>query len=158
MNPPFVIEPLAGHDLSQFESGVPVGDAWLKTSAASEMKAGRVACFVAVDRQIRRVAGAYAIALRLAHLEGIRPYYQTVLKTYPYLRIAVINHLLIDRNAGSPARGAAMLVNALYRAKRPELDVRMVILETLQKTHAEGFQSYGFVPDPHVPLRVFGRF
>jgi len=95
--------------------------------------------------------------LRLVHLEGLYPYRETRVRTFPYVRVAVIDHLLIDRNVGSSALGGAMLVNALYRAKRPELDVRMVVLETLQQDHAEAFQSYGFVLDPRTPLRLFGK-
>ena len=80
-----------------------------------------------------------------------------MVRTYPYVRVAVINHLHIDTKTGSPTLGAAMLVNALYRIRRQSEDVRMVILETRQPSHATAFQSYGFVPDPHDPMRLFGR-
>lgn len=163
--PPFCIEPFDAdrHDRAGFSCGVAQVDNYFKKTGNKLAHADNVRLYVMTAAD-GAVLGFYAIN---AHAVDYRDLPQKFARTRPAhgtIPAAYISMLGRDRRYGGQGFGGDLLVDALRRIHRAAdaLGIAIVLLDVLNcgdparvARRSALYQSYGFVPLPSNPLRLF---
>ncbi|MEG6506626.1 GNAT family N-acetyltransferase [Nitratidesulfovibrio sp. 1201_IL3209] len=157
-------EPLAPrHDLTEFCSGEPALDDWLRTRAArNEGKATRTYVTSLVERtgrieRTRRVVGFYSLAVGSVAHEiapgGIR---RNMPDPVPAMILA---RLAVDRGMQGRGIGRALVRDALLRTAQAAdiAGIRAILVHALHERAAAFYAGCGFQPSPVSPLTLMLR-
>lgn len=154
-------EPLAPrHDLTEFCSGEPALDDWLRTRAArNEGKATRtyVTCLHEKGGQGARVVGFYSLAVGSVAHEiapgGIR---RNMPDPEPAMILA---RLAVDRGMQGRGIGRALVRDALLRTAQAAdiAGIRAILVHALHERAAAFYAGCGFQPSPVSPLTLLLR-
>lgn len=136
-------EKLAGHhDLSQFESGQPALDSWLKSTARTAVTAGTAAVYVVLDES--RVVGYYALAMSsVSRTQSTPGLGRGMPDPVPVVLLA---RMALDRSRQGSGDGGRLLVDALRRCVRggEEFGARAVVVDAIDAAAVEFYRHFGF--------------
>jgi GNAT superfamily N-acetyltransferase len=146
-------EPLSTtHDLSQFASGEPSLDGWLKKRALVNQVSDASRTYVICAGSA--VIGYYAVATAsVAHAEAISRVKRNMPDPVPMILIA---RLAIDQNWQGKGLGAALLKDALLRIVQTsdQVGVKGVLVDAINERARSFYERWGFRQSPSLPLRL----
>ena len=150
-------EPLAAHHrVAEFDSGEPVLDGWVRQRALGNQASGATRTFVVADA-MDLVVGYYAMAAgavaRVAASGSVR---RNMPEPIP---VMVLARLAVDRRAQGHQLGAALLRDAVMRARlvAGHAGVRALLVHALHDRARDFYQRHGFEPSPVAPRTLMLR-
>ncbi len=150
MKPP---EPLAlHHGLDSFESARPVLNIWLKTRARINETYGASRTFVVCAEKGHDVIGYYCLSQgAIGHEQVSSKFRRNMPDPIP---VTLLGRLAVDQRFAGKGLGAALLKDAVLRAKHAATIVasRGMIVHALDDEAATFYARYGFVGAPKMPL------
>jgi len=150
-------EPLAPrHDLSQFSSGVPVLDAWLRGKARLNEARGGARTYVACDGH--RVAGFYSLATSSVERHRVS---SRVGRNMPDpVPVILLGQLAVDEVYRGLGLGSDLLVDAGRRALAASrmIGARAVIVQAIDEGAKAFYVRFGYRPfSDREPLTMIPR-
>jgi GNAT superfamily N-acetyltransferase len=148
-------EPLsAAHNVSQFSSGKPSLDHWLKTHALSNQKKGFTAVLVIHDAG--RVVGYYGLAPTAVVAAGLPRAIRTGQPPDP-VPCLLLGQLATDSAWAGQGVGTGLLKHALQRcvAAAELVGGRALLVNAIDVDAAAFWVRRGFVPSKDDPLSLF---
>lgn len=146
IDPPVLLT--EAHDSTDFDSGEPVLDDWLRHRAMDNLCAAASRTYVICPVGTPKVAGYFALSMGqiLAH-EVIGSMRRNMPKAIPAV---VLGRLAIDRQWQSKGLGRAMLADVIDRALRAsaEVSARLVIVHAISPAAAAFYLHHGFTRLP----------
>ena len=144
----------AGHDLSQFDSGRPLLDDWLRQRAARNEAAGASRTYVVCDDAVQagRVVAYYCLST--GSVEA-RQAPGKVRRNMPDpIPIMLMGRLAVDRAWQGRGLGRALLKDAVLRTlKAAEIaGLRALLVHALDEEAAAFYRHNGFMASPMDPL------
>lgn len=136
------------HELSDFDSGVPVLDAWLTGRARRNARSGASRTFVVTRANGTDVVGFYTLsAAGIAHRFAPGRLRRNMPDPVP---AALIGRLAVDRTSQGEGLGRYLLADAVRRTVRvaSEIGVRALLVHALDDQAAAFYRSTGFVALP----------
>ena len=138
-------EPLASrHDISQFSSGVPTLDAWLRGKARMNEARGGARTYVACDGD--RVAGFYSLAASAVERRRVS---SRVGRNMPDpIPVILLGQLAVDEAYRGRRLGSDLLVDAARRslAAAGTVGARAVIVQAVDERARAFYERFGFHP------------
>ena len=138
-------EPLAArHDVTQFSSGVPTLDAWLRGKAPLNEAKGGARTYVACDGE--RVAGFYSLAASSVERRRVS---SRVGRGMPDpVPVILLGQLAIDENYQHRRLGSDLLVDAAGRclAAAGVVGARAIVVQAIDERAAAFYAKFGFHP------------
>ncbi len=146
-------EPLADwHELSDFDSGVPSLDDWLKRRARANQSSGATRTFVVPDGH--RVTGYYAIA---SGAMSVGSALGRLRRNMPDpIPVAVLARLAIDRAWQGRGLGRALFRDAAARITHAadSLGIRGIVVHAISEQAKAFYLAIGFEPSPLDPMTL----
>ncbi|KAA1247772.1 GNAT family N-acetyltransferase [Mycobacterium simiae] len=130
------------HDLTQFDSGVPELDRWLRNSARVARSAGTAATYILSRGD--RVIAYYALAMNaVAHTAAPSRLRRGMPDPVPVVLLA---RLAVDRSEQGHRLGGYLLVDALRRCVRGsrEFGARAVVVDAIDERAAQFYRHFDF--------------
>lgn len=145
--------PLADHHLlTDFDSGVPSLDDWLRRRARANQASGASRTFVLCEDD--RVAGYYALASgAVRQPEAPSRFRRNMPDPIP---VVVLGRLAIDWSLQGRGIGRALVRDALLRVAQASeaIGVRGVLVHALSEEARAFYQAVGFEPSPLDPMTL----
>ena len=142
LSPP---EPLASrHDISQFSSGVPTLDAWLRGKARLNEARGGARTYVACDGG--RVAGFYSLAASSVERRRVS---SRVRRNMPDpIPVILLGQLAVDEAYRGRRIGSDLLIDAAKRSLSAAgaVGARAVIVQAVDERARAFYERFGFRP------------
>ena len=138
-------EPLATrHDISQFSSGVPTLDAWLRGKARLNEARGGARTYVACDGD--RVAGFYSLAA--SSVERGRVSSRVGRNMPDPIPVILLGQLAVDEAYRGRRLGSDLLVDAAGRsfAAAGTVGARAIIVQAIDERAKAFYERFGFRP------------
>lgn len=145
--------PLAdSHDLSDFNSGVPELDDWLRRRARTNQASGASRTFVVCDDD--RVVAYYALAsgaVKLAEAPG--RFRRNMPDPIP---VAVLGRLAIDESYQKRSLGRALVRDAGLRLLNAAevIGIRGLLVHAISDDARLFYEALGFLPSPSDPMTL----
>lgn len=146
----------ASHLVSEFSSGEPALDDWLKRRALANQASGASRVFVVVDEH-HQVMGLYALAAgAVTHQAATGAVRRNMPDPIPVL---VLGRLAVDKQVQGMQPGAALLQDAVKRAAAVARNagVRALLVHALNDPARDFYLHYGFQPSPQQPMTLMLR-
>lgn len=140
------------HDLSDFESGVPVLDDWLRRRALQNEESGASRTYVLCAG--RRVVGYYALATgAIAQAQAPGRVRRNMPDPIPAM---VLGRLAVDRAAQGHGLGRGLLRDAVLRTLGAAeiAGVRVLLVHAISDDAARFYARSGFLPSPTDPMTL----
>ncbi|HEV2235487.1 MAG TPA: GNAT family N-acetyltransferase [Ktedonobacterales bacterium] len=154
--PPYVILPLSPqHDRQAFTSAEPSLDAYLQRQAGQDVKRGLAACYVLTERGDTDIQGYYTLSASSVELRTLPPDLAKTAGRYPLIPAILLGRLAVDQRARGRGFGAVLLADALRRALRTGVGVKLVVVDALHEAAAAFYQHFGFRPFAETPMRLY---
>lgn len=137
----------ARHGVEDFSCGESTLDEWLRRRALSNQMTGASRCFV-IANETDQVVAYYAMAAgAVSHQEAPGRIRRNMPDPVP---VMVLARLAVDRHFQGHHLGAAMLRDALLRARAvaQNAGVRALLVHALTEKAHEFYAHYGFEPSP----------
>ena len=148
------IEPLSrSHHISQFRSGAPELDRYLKEQAGQDVRRRVAAAFVALDAA--RVVGYYTLSSAAVELAELPEEVRRRLPRYPQIPATLLGRLAIDQTWQGRRLGERILVDALFRSLASEIASYAVVVDARDESAARFYAHYGFQPLEWSERRLF---
>lgn len=141
-----------GHDLSDFDSGEPSLDEWLKKRALKNHASGASRCFVLCAGTT--VVGYYSLSAgAVSHEAAPKAMRRNMPDPLPLL---LLGRLAIDRRYHNQGLGSALLRDAMIRAVAVAGDagVFAIMVHALSPSAKQFYLSRGFVQSPLQPMTL----
>jgi len=141
-----------GHDLSSFDSGVPVLDDWLRRRAFPNQESGASRTYVI--RVGEHVAGYYALAAgAVAHTAATGRTRRNMPDPLP---VMVIGRLAIDTQYQGRGLGKALLRDAVLRTLQAAeiAGIRAMLVHAISEDARRFYERCGFRPSPIDPMTL----
>ena len=146
----------AHHDVSNFDSGNDVLDAWLRRHAfaAQRMDSARTFVIIRADR----VVGYFSLTMGSVLRAERPPKLVRCMPGYP-VGIVLLARLAVDRSQQGRGIGAMLLAEALRKAfaAGEVAAARLIVVDAVDEDAAAFYRRYGFVQAPENPLRFYRR-
>jgi GNAT superfamily N-acetyltransferase len=146
-------EPLkAGHDLKDFDSGVPALDDWLKRRAVANEAGGASRTYVI--QAGGRIVGYYALAggaVAAADATG------RVRRNMPDpIPVMVLGRLAVDKAYQNRGLGRGLLRDAIVRTVQAAgiAGIRAILVHAISDEAKEFYEDCGFSPSPVNPMTL----
>lgn len=136
------------HDASDFDSGTPVLDSWLRERALDNMLLGASRTYVTCVGETAMVAGYYALAMGGIVASDVTA---AMRRNMPRIIPAVVlGRLAVDRRHQGRSLGASLLNDAVRRALRVsgEVSARLVLVHALTPAAEAFYLHHGFTRLP----------
>jgi len=142
---PFLIAPLDAdtHDRSQFDSGSPALDRYLREQVSQDIRRRVAACFVALEGE-RRVAGFYTLATASVPLVDLPDAVRRKLPRYGTVPAIRMGRLAVDATFKGRGLGGALLVNALRRVAGSGIPAAVLVVDAKDDLAAAFYRRHGF--------------
>jgi GNAT superfamily N-acetyltransferase len=156
-----VFEPLASaHDRTGFSCGVPALDRWFRQQAGQEERRNVARVFVARDPDAGgsdAIVGFYTLSMFTLALGDLPSNLGRRLPRHPDVPAVLIGRLARAAHVRGKAVGELLLADALERALRASRSAAAsaVVVDAKDESAASFYQSFGFVPFPTDPRRLF---
>lgn len=151
----FIIEPLRGHDRSDFACGTDALDHYLRTQASQDVKRLIANCFVAVDEATGVVAGYYTLAATSIRADDLPSELLKRLPRYPVLPAALVGRLAVDRRFHRKGLGSALLADAALRVLEGDVKALALIVDAKDQSAIAFYRAQGFQPFISRPMSLF---
>ena len=152
-------EPLRkSHDRASFTCGEPALDEWFRKRASQDEKRNIARVFVAVDRAQRNaVVGFYSLSAFTLVLDSLPDDLARKLPRYDAIAAALIGRLARCETVRGQGVGELLLADAIKRilAADATLAIFAVVVDAMSERAVEFYRSFGFVPLPDSPRRLF---
>jgi len=142
----------AGHDLSDFDSGEPSLDEWLRKRALKNHTSGASRCFVLCAGAV--VVGYYSLSAgAISHEAAPKAMRRNMPDPLPLL---LLGRLAIDRRYHNQGFGSALLRDAMMRAVAVARDagVFAIMVHAISPEARQFYLSRGFVQSPLQPMTL----
>ncbi len=150
-------EPLSPHhDVSQFSSGVPTLDSWLRSKARLNEAKGGARTYVACEGD--RVAGFYSLAA--SSVERRRVSSRTGRGMPDPVPVILLGQLAVDEFYRTRRLGSDLLVDAARRclAAARLIGARAIVVQAIDERAADFYAKFGFRQfSNHEPLMLILR-
>jgi len=140
------------HDVSQFDSGQPALDDWLRRRALANEESGASRTYVVCTGD--RVVGYYALANgAVAHNVATGKTRRNMPEPIP---VMVLGRLAIDRNFQGRGLGAALLRDAVLRTLQAAdiAGIRAILVHAISEDVKKFYERCGFSPSPVDPMTL----
>jgi len=140
------------HDLSEFDSGEPVLDEWLRRRALQNEASGASRTYVVCAG--KRVVGYYTLAVgAVAHAEAPGRVRRNMPDPVPAM---VLGRLAVDKAFQGRHIGAGLLRDAVLRTVQAAKigGIRAILVHAISEAAKRFYEGYGFVSSPVDPLTV----
>jgi GNAT superfamily N-acetyltransferase len=142
-------EPLTeAHDLSEFNSGEPALDQWLRQRALHNIRVGASRTYVICADDSQRVVGFYALSMgQILNLDVTGAMRRNMPRQIPAV---ILGRMAIDRSRQGIGLGRLLLSDAVHRSLQAaeEVSARLIIVHAIS-TEAENFYvHHGFTRLP----------
>ncbi len=140
------------HDLSNFDSGEPSLDEWLKKRALKNQASGASCCFVVCGN--KNVIGYYSLSAgAISHENAPKAMRRNMPDPLPVL---LLGRLAIDKKYHNQGLGSALLRDAMIRAVSVASDAGIfaVLVHSLSEQAKRFYLSRGFVESPIQPMTL----
>lgn len=144
----------AAHDRSQFSSGIPALDRYVREQVSQDMRRRIAACFVAVD-DAQRIVGYYTLAAAGVPLDRLPEDVRRKLPRYASVPAVRMGRLAVDAAFKGQGLGGALLVDALRRAAGAEIPAAVLIVDAKDDQAAAFYAHHGFIALIDAPLALF---
>ncbi|WP_375576301.1 GNAT family N-acetyltransferase [Paracidovorax oryzae] len=144
----------AAHDRSQFSSGVPALDRYLREQVSQDIRRRVAACFVAVD-DARRIVGYYTLAAAGVPLDRLSDEVRRKLPRYASVPAVRMGRLAVDVEFKGKGLGGALLIDALRRAAGAEIPAAVLVVDAKGDRAAAFYAHHGFIALADAPLTLF---
>jgi ribosomal protein S18 acetylase RimI-like enzyme len=142
---PFAFELLGKrHKRAAFSCGVEPLDRYFQQQVTQDVRRLATACYVAIEVASSRIAGYYTLAAGAVLLSGLPPELAKKLPRYPDVPVARLGRLAIDLGFQRRKLGAAMLWDAVLRAKRSEVAVYGLVVDAKDDNAVAFYEHHGF--------------
>jgi len=160
-----IVEPFdpARHDRAGFFCGVESVDNFFKRTANKLASAGNIRLFVMTTLD-GDLIGFYALNASAIHYADLPAKYARTRPSHDSIPVAYISMIAVDRRHAGRGHGGELLADALRRvaSAAESIGIALVVLDILDdgnpvlvERRRALYQSYGFVPMPTRPLRLF---
>jgi GNAT superfamily N-acetyltransferase len=142
----------ADHDISEFDSGEPVLDDWLRRRALRNEASGVSRTYVVCAG--RRVVGYYTLSAgAVAHTHAPGRIKRSMPDPIP---VVVLGRLAVDKASHGKGVGAGLLRDAVLRTLQAAeiAGVRAILLHAISEDAKRFYEKYGFVTSPVDPMTV----
>ena len=132
------------HQCSEFNSGEPALDDWLRTRALDNLAAGASRSYVTCRSGTLEIAAYYALAMASISSSEVPG---SMRRNMPNMIPAVmLGRLAVDRACQGHGLGATMLKDAVLRAMRAagEISARLVLVQALSPAAEAFYRHHGF--------------
>lgn len=143
----------AAHHLTDFESGEPSLDLWLKQIALKNQATGASRCFV-VCNQFNKVIAYYSLSSGAIH-RGDAP--KSMQRNMPSaLPVILLGRLAVDLDYQNQGLGRGMLRDAVMRVVHASQDVGIfaILIHAISESAKRFYLSCGFVQSPVQPMTL----
>jgi GNAT superfamily N-acetyltransferase len=140
------------HDLSSFDSGVPLLDEWLKRRARANQASGATRTFVACEQE--QVLAYYALA---AGAVGVEQALGRFRRNMPDpIPVAILARLAVDRRVRRLGVGTDMFGNASLRVLEASeiIGIRGMLVHAISEEAQSFYLAMGFEPSPVRPMML----
>lgn len=154
---PLTFEPLnKKQDRSAFRCGEPALDAWFQKRAGQDERRNLARVFVAVDEH-SEVVGYYSLSAFTLSLDEMPNDLAAKLPRYDRVPAALIGRLARHERCRGQGIGEILIADALNRivSVARDLAVFAIVVEAKDLKASEFYQSFGFIPFPLHPQRLF---
>jgi len=154
---PIRIEPLSGaHDRSAFACGEPELDDYFHRRAGQDERRGIARVFVAADDELG-IIGFYTLNTCALSAEELPRELARKLPRYQSIPAALIGRLARDLRVRGRGIGELLLADAVKRVLEADRTIAVwaILIDAKNPVTAEFYQSFGFVPFPSRPSRLF---
>ena len=144
----------ASLDRSQFTSGSEPLDRYFQQQVTQDIRRRVTACFVALDRN-DHIAGYYTLASASVPLTDLPATLAKKLPRYPSVPTVRMGRLAVDQTFKGQGLGAALLADALYRARHSEIAAYALVVDAKDDIAAAFYRHHGFIALPDASLTLF---
>lgn len=144
----------AAHDRSQFSSGIPALDRYVREQVSQDIRRRAAACFVAVD-DAQRIVGYYTLAAAGVPLDRLPEDVRRKLPRYASVPAVRMGRLAVDAAFKGQGLGGALLVDALRRAAGAEIPAAVLVVDAKDEQAAAFYKHHGFIALIDAPLTLF---
>ncbi len=140
------------HDLSDFDSGEPALDDWLRRRAAQNDASGASRTYVVCAG--KTVAAYYTLAVgAVAHAESPGRVKRNMPDPIP---VMILGRLAVDKRFHGKGVGSGMLKDAVLRTMQAAeiAGIRALLVHAISDTAKRFYQRYGFIESPVNPMTV----
>lgn len=134
----------AAHELSEFQSGEPVLDEWLRERALRNMETAASKTYVICPHGSRRVIGFYAICMgQILNQDATGAMRRNMPRHIPAV---ILGRLAIDKEWQGRGLGLALLNDAVLRAIRAsgEVSARLLVVHAISHAAEAFYLHHGF--------------
>ena len=134
------------HDLTAFDSGVPVLDDWLKKRALANEEKGASRTYVVTAGG--RVVGYYALATGAVSAQQATG---RIRRNMPDpIPVMILGRLAVDKTFQDRGLGAALLRDAVLRTRQAAdiVGIRAMLVHAISAEAKRFYERYGFVESP----------
>jgi GNAT superfamily N-acetyltransferase len=154
--PAYVIQPLGPqHDRKGFQCGEPSLDEYLQRQVGQDVKRDLAACYVLTEPESAAILGYYPLSASSAELHDLPPDLAKKSARYPLVPAVLLGRLAVARSAHGRGLGAVLLADALGRALRTGIGVKLVVVDALSEAAAAFYEHHGFQRFHDTALRLF---
>ncbi len=139
-----------GHDLSEFDSGEPALDAWLRRHAEQNEASWASRTYVVCAGS--KVVGFYTLAAgAITHSEAPGRIRRNMPDPVP---VMVLGRLAVDKSIHGQGVGTGLLQDAVLRIVRAAeiAGIRAILVHAISETAKRFYEKHGFVASPVDPL------
>lgn len=152
---PFLIAALdVAHDRSEFNSGTPALDRYLREQVTQDIRRRVAACFVALTDELR-IAGYYTLATAGVPLVDLPAGIARKLPRYPAVPAIRMGRLAVDVAFQGRGLGGVLLVNAMRRAASSEIPGVVLVVDAKDDQAAAFYRHHSFIPLADTPMTLF---
>jgi predicted N-acetyltransferase YhbS len=146
----------AHHDVSTFDSGNEVLDAWLRRHALPAQRIDSARTFVAT--RSGRVVGYFSLTMGSVLRAEAPAKLVRGMPAYP-VGMVLLARLAVDQSQQGRGAGAMLLAEALRKAVAAGevAAARLIVVDAVDDDAAAFYRRYGFVRAPENPLRSYRR-
>jgi GNAT superfamily N-acetyltransferase len=145
----------AGHDLTAFDSGVPILDEWLKKRALANEASGASRTYVVMAS--RRVIGYYALASgAVAAQQSTGKVRRNMPDPIP---VMILGRLAVDRAYQKRGLGVGLLRDAVLRTLQAAAigGIRAILVHAISDDAKRFYERNGFSTSPVDPMTLMIR-
>ena len=152
----YVIEPLGPHhDRKTFSCGEPSLDAYIQRQAGQDVKRDLAACYILCPPASAAIVGYYTLSASSVELTELPLELAKQSGRYPLIPAVLRGRLAVDQRYHGQGMSSLLLVDALRRALRAGVGVKLVLVDALHEHAAAFYEHFEFRRFEATPLRLY---
>ena len=146
MAAPFIIEALASHHhRTDFSCGIESLDRYFQKQVTQDVRRRVTACYVATAVLEAKVAGYYTLAAAGVPLAEMPIELAKRLPRYPFVPVARLGRLAVDRTYHGRKLGSALFWDAVQRCLQSEVAVFALVVDAKDDQAEAFYHHHGFI-------------